>query len=67
MNIFILTGAGLSAESGLGTFRDNDGLWTRFDPMRLATPEAFAGDPNQVHAFYNMRRRNLLGAKSLSR
>ena len=39
MNIFILTGAGLSAESGLGTFRDKgDGFWTRFDPMKLATP-----------------------------
>lgn len=57
MNIFILTGAGVSAESGLGTFRDKDGLWARFDPMKLATPEAFAHDPDQVHAFYNMRRK----------
>jgi NAD-dependent deacetylase len=63
MNIFVLTGAGISAESGLGTFRDKGGLWSRFDPMKLATPEAFALDPNAVHAFYNMRRRNLLGAK----
>src|SRR5215212_10385676 len=64
MNIFVLTGAGISAESGLGTFRDKDeGLWTRFDPMKLATPEAFAGDPEQVHAFYNMRRQNLLAAE----
>ena len=39
MNIFALTGAGASAESGLGTFRDRDGLWFRFDPMKLATPE----------------------------
>ncbi len=63
MNIFVLTGAGISAESGLGTFRDKGGLWARFDPMKLATPEAFARDPEQVHAFYNMRRRNLLGAE----
>src|SRR3954447_4942089 len=63
MNIFILTGAGVSAESGLGIFRDKDGLWSRFDPMKLATPEAFARDPVQVHAFYNMRRQNLLHAQ----
>ena len=60
MNIFVLTGAGLSAESGLGTFRDKDGLWSRFDPMKLATPGAFARNPDEVHAFYNMRRKNLL-------
>jgi NAD-dependent deacetylase len=64
MNIFVLTGAGISAESGLGTFRDKDeGLWTRFDPMKLATPEAFARDPEKVHAFYNMRHENLLAAE----
>ena len=65
MNIFVLTGAGVSAESGLGTFRDKagTGIWARFDPMRLATPEAFARDPVQVHAFYNARRRNLLEAE----
>jgi len=65
MNIFVLTGAGVSAESGLGTFRDKagTGIWARFDPMKLATPEAFARDPVQVHAFYNMRRRNLLQAQ----
>jgi NAD-dependent deacetylase len=63
MNIFVLTGAGVSAESGLGTFRDKDGLWTRFDPMKLATPEAFARVPDEVHAFYNMRRKNLLSAE----
>src|SRR3954464_9980413 len=65
MNIFVLTGAGVSAESGLGTFRDKagTGIWARFDPMRLATPEAFALDPVQVHAFYNMRRQNLLHAQ----
>jgi NAD-dependent deacetylase len=63
MNIFVLTGAGVSAESGLGTFRDKDGLWTRFDPMKLATPEAFASQPEEVHNFYNMRRRNLIEAE----
>jgi NAD-dependent deacetylase len=63
MNIFVLTGAGVSAESGLGTFRDKDGLWSRFDPMKLATPEAFAHSPDEVHAFYNMRRQNLLAAE----
>jgi NAD-dependent deacetylase len=61
-NIFALTGAGISAESGLGTFRDRDGqgIWARFDPMKLATPEAFARDPATVLAFYDLRRRNLL-------
>ena len=63
MNIFLLTGAGISAESGLGTFRDKGGLWSRFDPMKLATPEAFALDSPEVHAFYNMRRRNLVAAQ----
>ena len=63
-NIFILTGAGISAESGLGTFRDSkgDGIWARFDPMKLATPEAFARDPEAVLAFYDLRRRNLISA-----
>ena len=63
MNIFVLTGAGVSAESGLGTFRDKGGIWSRFDPMKLATPEAFARDPEAVHEFYNMRRWNLIGAE----
>jgi NAD-dependent deacetylase len=62
MKVFVLTGAGISAESGLGTFRDPGGIWERFDPMRLATPEGFARDPEAVHAFYNLRRRNLLAA-----
>jgi NAD-dependent deacetylase len=63
MKLFVLTGAGVSAESGLGTFRDKGGIWAEFDPMQLATPEAFARDPARVHAFYDMRRRNLLGAQ----
>jgi NAD-dependent deacetylase len=63
MNIFILTGAGVSAESGLGVFRGpGAALWKRYDPMQLATPEAFAGNPALVHEFYNARRRNLLAA-----
>lgn len=55
-NIVILTGAGISAESGLGTFRDQDGLWTRVDLNEVATPEAFARNPQKVHDFYNARR-----------
>jgi NAD-dependent deacetylase len=64
-NIFVLTGAGVSAESGLGTFRDKrgEGIWAKFDPMKLATPEAFARNPSEVLAFYDLRRRNLLNAK----
>ncbi len=62
MRIFVLTGAGISAESGLGTFRDKGGIWSRFDPMKLATPEAFASDPETVLSFYDMRRANLLEA-----
>ena len=63
-NIFVLTGAGISAESGLGTFRDRtgEGIWARFDPMKLATPEGFARDPEAVLAFYDLRRRNMRGA-----
>ena len=64
-NIFVLTGAGISAESGLGTFRDKtgEGIWAKFDPMKLATPEAFARDPESVLGFYDLRRRNLLNAR----
>jgi NAD-dependent deacetylase len=61
-NIFVLTGAGVSAESGLGTFRDRGGIWSRFDPMQLATPEAFARDPALVHDFYNLRRSGVVAA-----
>lgn len=60
--IFILTGAGLSAESGLGTFRDEGGIWTRYDLQEVATPEGFARDPARVHAFYNARRANAAAA-----
>jgi len=56
--IVILTGAGISAESGLGTFRDAGGLWARYDLADVATPEGFARNPGLVHAFYNARRKN---------
>lgn len=61
--IVILTGAGISAESGLGTFRDVDGLWTRYRIEDVATPEAFARNPALVHDFYNQRRRIAAEAK----
>lgn len=57
--VVVLTGAGISAESGLATFRDAGGLWENHDPMELATPEAFARDPALVYRFYNARRRQL--------
>ena len=60
--IFVLTGAGLSAESGLGTFRDEGGLWTQYDLSEVATPEGFAADPEKVLSFYNARRANAAGA-----
>src|SRR6476646_9088899 len=55
-NIVVLTGAGLSAESGLGTFRGAGGLWENFRIEDVATPEAFARDPLRVYDFYNLRR-----------
>jgi NAD-dependent deacetylase len=58
--IVILTGAGISKESGLDTFRDAGGLWSRVRLEDVATPEAFARDPTRVHEVYNARRRNLL-------
>lgn len=54
--IVILTGAGISAESGLGTFRDEGGLWSRYPIEDVATPEGFARDPALVQGFYNARR-----------
>jgi NAD-dependent deacetylase len=55
-NIVILTGAGVSAESGLGTFRGSGGLWENFRIEDVATPEGFARNPVRVHEFYNLRR-----------
>ncbi len=57
--IVILTGAGLSAESGLATFRDKGGVWAKYDYREVATPDGFARNPALVHEFYNMRRRDL--------
>lgn len=59
-NIVVLTGAGISAESGLQTFRASDGLWCNHRVEDVATPEAFVRDPNLVHKFYNERRIGLL-------
>ncbi|MFW2543874.1 NAD-dependent deacylase [Primorskyibacter sp. 2E107] len=61
--IVILTGAGLSAESGLGTFRDEGGLWAQHRIEDVATPEGFARDPALVHGFYNARRQQAAGAE----
>ena len=62
MKIVILTGAGISAESGLGTFRDVGGLWSQYDLAEVATPEGFARNPKLVLDFYNARRANARGA-----
>jgi NAD-dependent deacetylase len=61
--IVILTGSGISAESGIPTFRDSDGLWKNYRFEELASPEAWKRDPVLVLDFYNMRRKNLLSAK----
>lgn len=58
-NIVILTGAGISKESGLDTFRDADGVWGKVKLEDVATPEAFHRDPAMVHRFYNARREQL--------
>lgn len=57
--IVVLTGAGISAESGLQTFRDGDGLWNKYRFEDLASPQAWARDPELVMEFYNMRRKKL--------
>jgi NAD-dependent deacetylase len=61
--IVILTGAGLSAESGIATFRDKGGIWSTVRIEDVATPEAFARNPARVHAFYNTRRRAAVGVQ----
>ena len=63
--IVCFSGAGLSAESGIQTFRDGagDGLWSRFDPMKLASPGGFQEDPELVASWYQWRRRQLLQAR----
>ena len=61
--IVILTGAGISAESGIATFRDKGGIWSKVNVEDVATPEAFARNPQRVLDFYNMRRNLGAGAK----
>lgn len=59
-NLVVLSGAGMSAESGISTFRDAGGLWDKYPVMQVATPEGYARDPELVINFYNERRRQLL-------
>ena len=63
LKLVVLTGAGISAESGLITFRDSDGLWEGYDVYDVATPEAWQRNPSLVQDFYNMRRKSVLEAK----
>ncbi len=58
-NIVVFTGAGISAESGISTFRDKEGLWSKYDSMRLASIDGFREDPEAVLEFYNARRMQL--------
>jgi NAD-dependent deacetylase len=58
-SILILTGAGISAESGIDTFRSEGGIWSKIDYRDVATPAGFVRDPSRVHDFYNARRRGL--------
>lgn len=58
-HLVVLTGAGMSAESGLKTFRDENGLWEGHDVMQVASPQGFANNPDLVLEFYNQRRRQL--------
>jgi len=61
--ILVLTGAGVSAESGIPTFRGKDGYWRNLDPAKLATPEAFAKDPGLVWEWYRERRQRIRNAQ----
>ncbi len=61
--LFAITGAGISAESGVPTFRDLDGHWKNIDPTKVATPEAFHSDPKFVWEWYDARRQKLAGCK----
>jgi len=63
-NLVVLTGAGMSAESGIKTFRDNDGLWEEFNVYDVATPEAWEKNPELVLDFYNQRRKQLYSVSS---
>ena len=61
--LVIFSGAGMSAESGISTFRDNNGLWENYDVKQVATPEAWAINPELVQRFYNERRKHILSAE----
>ena len=61
--LVVLTGAGISAESGLKTFRDSDGLWEGYNVYEVATPSGFAANPQLVLDFYNMRRKDVAKAQ----
>src|ERR1700751_4301909 len=61
--VLIITGAGISAESGIPTFRGKDGYWRNLDPTKLATPEAFARDPQLVWEWYRERRERIRNAQ----
>src|SRR6185369_5219488 len=61
--LIVLTGAGVSAESGLKTFRDSDGLWEGYDVTEVATPRGWRANPQLVLDFYNMRRKNVRDAQ----
>ena len=61
--LVISTGAGMSAESGISTFRDSGGLWEKYPVMEVASADGFARNPKLVHEFYNARRRDLLKAE----
>jgi NAD-dependent deacetylase len=63
MRVLVLTGAGVSAESGIPTFRGKDGYWRNLDPAKLATPEAFARDPQLVWDWYRERRQRIRNAQ----
>ncbi len=65
MRVFVVTGAGISAESGIPTFRGKDGYWRNLDPTKLATPEAFAHDPNLVWDWYRERRQRIRTASRI--
>jgi len=60
--IVFVTGAGISQESGIPTFRGKDGFWRKYDPMKLATIDAFYNDPKLVWEWYEDRRKNILAA-----
>ncbi|WP_286935034.1 Sir2 family NAD-dependent protein deacetylase, partial [Acinetobacter sp. UBA6571] len=61
--LVVFSGAGMSAESGINTFRDSNGLWEQYRIEEVATPEAWSKNPELVQRFYNERRKNILDAE----